>query len=102
MALANAEALGEDPDADLVKEGDVLLSLGENELAGLHEQAVRELLTGTQDGDIVLEFAHRFVRASGVELENFSIVVQSGRGEQDLVDADALAEDVEVVDISFF
>ena len=100
MALANAEAFGEDPAADLVNEGDVLLSLGENEIGGLEEQAVRELLAGTRDGDIVLEFARRFVRASGAELENFSIVVQSGHGEQGAVDADTLAEDVEVVDIS--
>jgi len=72
VALANAEAFGEDPAADLVNEGDVLLSLGENEIGGLEEQAVRELLAGTRDGDIVLEFARRFVRASGAELENSS------------------------------
>jgi hypothetical protein len=46
--LRNAEALGEDPDADLVNEGDALLSLGENEIGGLEEQAVHELLAGTR------------------------------------------------------
>jgi hypothetical protein len=99
VARANAEALEDDPDgAELVTEGDVLLGVGEQELAGLSEVAIREVLAspGPDGAELVLEFAHRSVSASGPQLEQFSIVVQVQAGGE-VVEID---EGIEVVDLS--
>jgi len=98
VALANAEAQ-EDPDADVVSEGDVLVGIGDEELAGLSESTLKELIEASR-GEIVLEFAHRFVRASGSELENFSIFIQAGVKADDSGDTADIENDLEVVDIS--
>ena len=100
VARANAEALEDDPDgAELVTEGDVLLGVGEQELAGLSEVAIREVLAspGPDGTELVLELAHRSVSASGPQLEQFSIVVQVQAGGDGVVEID---EGIEVVDLS--
>jgi hypothetical protein len=100
VARANAEALEDDPHgSELVAEGDVLLGVGEQELAGLSEVAIRELLAalGPDGAELILEFAHRSVRASGPQLEQFSIVVQVQAGGDNVVEID---EGIEVVDLS--
>jgi hypothetical protein len=87
VARANAQALQDG--TELVAEGDVLLGVGDQQLAGLSEVVIRELLYGaslrsawwrfeSSSLEIKLEFAHRSVRASGPQLEQsrFSIVVQ--------------------------
>ncbi len=86
VARANAQALQDG--TELVAEGDVLLGVGD-ELAGLSEVVIRELLYGaslrsarwrfeSSSLEIKLEFAHRSVCASGPQHEQsrFSIVVQ--------------------------
>lgn len=99
VALANEEALQDDPNADLVKEGDRLVSCGNDLICDLDEQAVRDILAQARDGDVVLEFARRFVRASGEELEHFSIVIQAGTGEEESVVND-IGGGIEVIDLS--
>ena len=101
VARANAEALAEDPNgAEVVAEGDVLVGVGEHELGGLSEAALRELLgaPAAEGADLVLEFAH--ASGPGSTLEPFSIVVQvqaGGGGDDGVVE---IEEGMEVVDLS--
>jgi len=101
VARANAEALAEDPNgAEVVAEGDVLVGVGEHELGGLSEAALRELLSApaAEGADLVLEFAH--ASGPGSTLEPFSIVVQvqaGGGGDDGVVE---IEEGMEVVDLS--
>lgn len=98
VALANEEAVRDDPDADVVGEGDVLMAVGEHELSGLSEEGLLSLFEESRKGgDVVLEFAHRFVRSGRAELENFSVVVQAATGSDSMVEE---VDSTEVVDLN--
>ena len=100
VALANEQALQDDPEADMVVEGDVLVSVGETELRGLSDKRVTQLLAESCDGDITLEFAHQSTRAFGSKMEHFSIVVQAkDHSQNNAVLVEAAAKGLDVMDL---
>ena len=71
VALASADAAEEDC---VVREGDVLLGVGDAVLSGLSEADLRKLVADSRSlASIELHFGHQLLLASGRTLEEFSV-----------------------------
>ena len=71
VALASADAAEEDC---VVREGDVLLGVGDTVLSGLSEADLRKLVADSRSlASIELHFGHQLLLASGRTLEEFSV-----------------------------
>lgn len=60
--IENEQALKDDPDAETVRIGDVLLTLGDREVKGMSEQEIKEAFRGPADTRIQLGFVRHPVQ----------------------------------------
>jgi hypothetical protein len=73
--LENEDALKQDPDADTVQLGDVLLTLGNREVKGISEAEIKEAFRGPVDTRVKLGFARRPVPPADQSIRHFSLDV---------------------------